>query len=181
VAQVARTKTRGITNDVRQAQGFLPNPLLPHTRAELAVPLIVRDQLLGVLDVQSDVVKPFYPGRFENPDHFGRPGGVAMQNANQFQETQAALAITEALYQVTQSLTAAETLEELHIVAADRIAHALPVDRVTLCTIDLEAHHVMGYARSGPGAHRQTSANQMPLWQELQTGLAGLAVRTQKQ
>lgn len=33
---------------------FTPHPLLPHTQAELALPLLTRNFLVGVLDVQSD-------------------------------------------------------------------------------------------------------------------------------
>ncbi len=59
VAQAARTRQTVIINDVRAAPHFLPNPLLPATRAELAAPLVVEDRVLGVLDVQSDTVNYF--------------------------------------------------------------------------------------------------------------------------
>jgi putative methionine-R-sulfoxide reductase with GAF domain len=36
-----------------------PNPLLPNTRSEMAVPLIVKGQVIGVLDMQSDRVNTF--------------------------------------------------------------------------------------------------------------------------
>ncbi|MCZ7669043.1 MAG: GAF domain-containing protein [Chloroflexi bacterium] len=55
VARAARQKKDGIVeNDVRKIVDFLPNPLLPHTRAELAVPLIIGDKVIGVLDLQAD-------------------------------------------------------------------------------------------------------------------------------
>jgi len=50
VARAARTRQPVIVNDVRSEPGWLPNPLLPETRAELAVPLVVGDTLLGVLE-----------------------------------------------------------------------------------------------------------------------------------
>jgi GAF domain-containing protein len=54
VARAARTRKTVIVNNVRSDPGWLPNPILPDTRAEMAVPLIVGDELLGVLDVQAD-------------------------------------------------------------------------------------------------------------------------------
>ena len=42
-----------------RAAGWLPNPLLPDTAAELAVPLLAGDKLIGVLDVQADRVNAF--------------------------------------------------------------------------------------------------------------------------
>ena len=59
VARAARTRKPVIVNDVRSDPGWLPNPLLPETRAEMAVPMIVGDELLGVLDVQADHVDAF--------------------------------------------------------------------------------------------------------------------------
>ncbi len=59
VARAARSKEIVIENDVSSAPDFLPNPLLPDTRAEMALPLILGDRVLGVLDVQSDVANVF--------------------------------------------------------------------------------------------------------------------------
>ncbi|MGE5374790.1 MAG: GAF domain-containing protein, partial [Bacteroidota bacterium] len=53
VARAARSGDVIIVNDVRSEPGFLPNPLLPETQAEMAVPMIVGNQVLGVFDVQS--------------------------------------------------------------------------------------------------------------------------------
>jgi len=44
-----------LSSDVSQDPEWLYHPLLPDTRGELAVPVTLRDQVLGVLDVQSDV------------------------------------------------------------------------------------------------------------------------------
>ena len=59
VATAARTGEAVIANDVTQVPLFLPNPMLPRTRAEMAIPLIIGDRVTGVLDVQSDEVNRF--------------------------------------------------------------------------------------------------------------------------
>jgi GAF domain-containing protein/HAMP domain-containing protein len=63
VARAARAKQGVTVNDVTEAPDFLPNPLLPDTRSELAVPMILGEQVLGVFDVQSDKI-----GRFGESD-----------------------------------------------------------------------------------------------------------------
>ncbi|MCB0156188.1 MAG: PAS domain S-box protein, partial [Anaerolineae bacterium] len=54
VAQAARSGEPVLVRDVRRVTAWLPNPLLPHTKSELALPIILGDTVLGVLDVQSD-------------------------------------------------------------------------------------------------------------------------------
>lgn len=48
------TKTPIVVPDAVADPLFYPNPLLPDTRSEMALPLILGNQVLGVLDVQSD-------------------------------------------------------------------------------------------------------------------------------
>ncbi|HEX9922144.1 MAG TPA: PAS domain S-box protein, partial [Anaerolineae bacterium] len=54
VAMAARLGEPVLMRDVRQNPAWLSNPLLPHTKSELALPIILGDMVLGVLDVQSD-------------------------------------------------------------------------------------------------------------------------------
>jgi PAS domain S-box-containing protein len=63
VARAARTRRGVIVNDITASPTFLPNPLLPDTRAEMAIPMLIGDELIGVLDVQSD-----QPERFDEED-----------------------------------------------------------------------------------------------------------------
>ena len=63
VARAARTRSGVIVNDVYADPGFLPHPLLPETRSEMAVPMTAGDVVIGVFDVQSDVI-----GRFTDED-----------------------------------------------------------------------------------------------------------------
>ncbi|MFN2286212.1 MAG: ATP-binding protein, partial [Anaerolineae bacterium] len=87
VARAFRTRQGVIANDVRAAPDFLPNPLLPDTRAELAVPLIVGEQVLGVLDVQSDQVDHFTQQDVTIQTTLAGQIATAVENARLFQET----------------------------------------------------------------------------------------------
>ncbi len=91
VARAARTRDGVVINNVQEEPGFLPHPLLPETRAELAVPLIVGDELLGVLDVQANKIN-----RFTSEDIYifatlASQVSVALQNARRHNEALKAL------------------------------------------------------------------------------------------
>lgn len=56
VARAARTGQPVLSADVFATHDWLPNGLLPETRSELAVPIKLNEDVLGVLDVQSDTI-----------------------------------------------------------------------------------------------------------------------------
>ncbi|MBK9052564.1 MAG: GAF domain-containing protein [Chloroflexi bacterium] len=92
VARAARSRQAVIVNDVREVSDFLPNPLLPDTRAEMAVPLLVGGRVLGVLDIQGNT-----PGRFTAQDAnimstLASQVGIALQNARSFEQYDSTLA-----------------------------------------------------------------------------------------
>lgn len=106
VARAARERKGVTVNDVATEPDFLPNPLLPDTHSELAVPMIVGEQVIGVFDVQSEVA-----GRFTDAD-------IAVQTTL---ASQVASAVQNArLY--TQAETALEEARSLVDYAAEGIA-----------------------------------------------------------
>ena len=88
VAQAARTRQTVIVNDVLNEPGFLPNPLLPDTRAEMAVPLIVGKALLGVLDVQATSLDYFSAEDAEIQAILATQVAVALENARKYEQMQ---------------------------------------------------------------------------------------------
>ncbi|MCP4418557.1 MAG: GAF domain-containing protein [Chloroflexi bacterium] len=57
IGTAASTKQSMLQGNVVNDLNWQSNPLLPKTRSELAVPIKLRDEVLGVLDVQSDKVE----------------------------------------------------------------------------------------------------------------------------
>ncbi len=56
VARAARYGLPVLTPDVMQTTNWLPNRLLPQTQSELSVPIKLGSEVLGVLDVQCEIV-----------------------------------------------------------------------------------------------------------------------------
>jgi signal transduction histidine kinase/HAMP domain-containing protein len=93
VARAARQRQVQVINDTRLDSDFMPNPLLPQTRSEMAAPLVVasragHDEVLGVLDVQDSSVDRFSQA---DEDTFSTLAGqiaIALQNAAFVEEIQ---------------------------------------------------------------------------------------------
>lgn len=98
VGTVAKTAKPRIALDVGSDAAFFDNPDLPATRSEMALPLAVRGQIIGVLDVQSTK-----PGAFTESDAntlgiLADQVAIAIENARLFSEMQQAREEAEALY-----------------------------------------------------------------------------------
>ena len=103
VARAARLRQNIIVNDVRTEPGFLRNAMLPGTRSEMVVPLIVGDQLLGVLDLQSDTIDHFTAQDAGIQATLATQTAVALQNARLYQQTQIALTETNTFRQIAEA------------------------------------------------------------------------------
>jgi GAF domain-containing protein/HAMP domain-containing protein len=64
------------------------NPLLPYTRSEIALPLIVGDRVLGALDAQSTRPSAFGPQDVETLQTMANQVAIALENARLYQEAQ---------------------------------------------------------------------------------------------
>jgi len=101
VGTAAATGQAVLASDVTQDKDWQPNPNLPDTKSELAMPIKLRDQVLGVLDVQSDQA-----GALTAEDQLLLEGlcgqiAVAMEDTRLRQETEERLRELTTLYRAT--------------------------------------------------------------------------------
>lgn len=101
VGAVGKTGLARIAFDVGQDAVFFDNPDLPDTRSEAAVPLKVRDAIIGVLDVQSEK-----PGAFTEDDTnmlgiLADQIAIAIENTRLLEQTRQALTEARLTYQRT--------------------------------------------------------------------------------
>ncbi|HEX5809198.1 MAG TPA: GAF domain-containing protein, partial [Anaerolineales bacterium] len=101
VARAARDRKGVTVNDVTAAPDFLPNPLLPNTHSELAVPMIVGEQVIGVFDVQSEVVDRFTDSDIAVQTTLASQVASAVQNARLYSQTLEAQKLTRSVIDST--------------------------------------------------------------------------------
>ena len=106
IAEVARTRQAVVVNDVRDDPRWLPNELMPNTRSEMAVPLIVGENLIGVFDIQSDQVNRFTSEAVDVQTTLAAQVATALQNARLYQESQNRAQREEALGAITAAVRA---------------------------------------------------------------------------
>lgn len=88
VANCIRERSPRIAQNTADEKQRFENPLLPYTRSEIALPLIVGERILGALDVQSTRSADFGADVIETMQNMASQVAVALENARLFQEAQ---------------------------------------------------------------------------------------------
>ncbi|HSK87304.1 MAG TPA: cache domain-containing protein, partial [Anaerolineales bacterium] len=83
-------KQTQIVPDTAENPNFLPNVLLPNTRSEMSVPLIVDDKVVGVLDMQSERPGALSESNLPAFEALAGQLAIAVRNAALFMEVQEA-------------------------------------------------------------------------------------------
>src|SRR5580700_2723844 len=116
------------------------------TRSELAIPLMVRDEVVGVLDCQSDHVDHFDPETIDLLTLFSTQASIALQNARLYSLEEQRRRQLQAINAIAQQTTAVLDLEELLDRVCKLIQDAFRVSHVSLFLREdhdlvLRAHH----------------------------------------
>ncbi len=81
VGTAAREKRTILVADTRTSQIFQANPLLPETRAEVAMPLLIGQRVVGVLDLQSSALNQLTAGNLPALEAVAGQLAVAIEHA----------------------------------------------------------------------------------------------------
>jgi diguanylate cyclase (GGDEF)-like protein len=116
------------------------------TRSELAIPLMVRDEVVGVLDCQSDRVDHFDSETIDLLTLFSTQASIALQNARLYSLEQQRARQLQAINAIAQQTTAVLDLEDLLEKVCQLIQTAFRVSHVSLFLREdhdlvLRAHH----------------------------------------
>jgi len=130
VARAARER-QGITvNDVTQAPDFLSNPLLPNTRSELAVPMIVGGAVVGVFDIQSDQIGRFTEADINIQTTLAAQLAASIQNVRSFEQAKERAELEVQVSAISQKIQHTVSVEDALQTAVREIGAALGASRV---------------------------------------------------
>lgn len=130
VARAAREKQGVTVNDVTLAPDFLPNPLLPDTRSELAVPMLVGNTLIGVFDIQSDATGRFTDSDINIQTTLAAQLASSVQNARSYERSKAQADFESTLNTISQKIQRAGTIEDTLQTAIRELGTAIGASRV---------------------------------------------------
>lgn len=103
-----------VISDTAASATFKPNPLLPDTRSEMAVPLVVGDRVVGVLDMQSEKPNSLNQDVLAAFEALAGQIAIAIQNANFLAEVEQARAEVETQAKRLTRANWAEYLDAIH-------------------------------------------------------------------
>jgi GAF domain-containing protein/anti-sigma regulatory factor (Ser/Thr protein kinase) len=126
-AATVQRKAR-ITLDVGEEPVHFRNPHLPHTRSEMALPLVVGEEILGALTVQSEEEAAFSDDDITSLQAMADQLAVAINNAQLLEALEAAHA--ELVRVKTFEAVASSTLEAIHWIGNKTLPIVKSVDRL---------------------------------------------------
>lgn len=103
--------------DVDKSKVFHANPFLPDTRSEVAIPIRLSGELIGVLDIQSLNQNAFGIDDLEVFEILASQVGIAIQNARLYEQNVQALKETEEAYRRLSSSTWSSLVQQMDIKA----------------------------------------------------------------
>ena len=191
VARAARTCEIVIVDNVHETEDWLPHPLLPNTRSEMAIPITlgVEAEVVGVLDVQENKIASFDEGDANLLRSLANQVGVAIHNAQLYslaqqelaervraeEQLQQALQETEGLLAAAQAILGATHLKNICYTLTSHFNELVQADRTTLLLLDRDRKQIQFAIAHG------SIEGEIPLsYEEMMVGISGMVLKSKQ-
>ncbi len=124
--------TARIIQDVLQDDEWLPNPNLPETRSELALPLRVQNEVLGALTVQSQTPQAFKPELISTLQTMCDQMAIAIRNVQLLSHEAFRAERQRQLNQIGTRLHRSADVQEIISIGLQSLSHHLANSKVLL-------------------------------------------------
>jgi diguanylate cyclase (GGDEF)-like protein len=132
----AKLKRPVYAGDVRNHPRYINT--VSTTKSELAIPLLIRDEVVGVLDMQSDRVNFFDDETIDLLTLFSTQASIAIENARLYSLEQRRARQMEAINAIARQTTALIELDELLEKVSVAILERFTTDHVSILLLENE-------------------------------------------
>jgi nitrate/nitrite-specific signal transduction histidine kinase len=131
VGRAAETNVPILVPDTSKNPDWLPNPLLPETKSEIAVPIVIGEQVLGVLDVQHNVIDGLSQEDVALLQSIANQVAIAVLNARSYEISRIQAEFESLINAIGRKIQRAGTVEDVLQVAIREVGMALGASRVS--------------------------------------------------
>ena len=125
VGRAAETGTPVLVPDTSNDTNWLPNPLLPETASEVAVPIFSDTEVIGVLDVQNNVPNSLTQRDIELLQSIAYQVSIALKNADAYMEAQSQAERENIINEINQKIQNTSSVDQALQVAIRELGSAL--------------------------------------------------------
>ncbi len=136
IGRAAQLKQPVYAPDVSKEPRYIE--MIPDTRSELAIPLMVRDRVVGVLDCQSNGLEHFDCGSVDLLMLFSTQASIALENAKLHALEQRRSRQLEAINTIARQITSVVDVDELLHKVGNLIVESFSVEHVMVLLLEEE-------------------------------------------
>ena len=140
-----------IINDVRTSPDWVLTPETAWTRSYLGAPIVLRDQTLGLFNLDSDQPHFFTAEHAQRLMAFAAQAATAIENARLFEAEHDARQLAEALRDTAAAVSGSLNLDDVLDQILEQLARIMPADGANILLVDgQQARIVRAYGRCRP-------------------------------